>query len=53
MVKVEFLGPMAQEVIELEANTLADVARQLQNMESVAAWLDKCAVAVNDQTTGD
>ncbi len=53
MVKVEFLGPMAQEVIELEAKTLADVATQLQNMESVAPWLDKCAVAVNDQMTSD
>ena len=53
MVKVEFLGPMAQEVIELEAKTLADVATQLQNMESVAPWLDKCAVAVNDQMTAD
>ena len=53
MVKVEFLGPMAQEVIELEAKTLAEVATQLQNIESVAPWLDKCAVAVNDQMTAN
>lgn len=53
MVKVEFLGPMAQESLELEAKTLADVATQLQNIESIAAWLDKCAVAVNDQMTAD
>ena len=53
MIKVEFLGPMAQETIELEAKTLADVATQLQNIESVTAWLDKCAVAVNDQMTND
>ena len=53
MIKVEFLGPMAQEIIELEAITLADVATQLQNIDSVAPWLDKCAVAVNDQMTND
>jgi len=53
MIKVEFLGPMAQEIIELEAATLADVATQLQNIESIAPWLDKCAVAVNDQMTAD
>ncbi|CAA6811528.1 MAG: Molybdenum cofactor biosynthesis protein MoaD [uncultured Sulfurovum sp.] len=53
MIKVEFLGPMAQEIIELEAQTLADVATQLQNIESVAPWLDKCAVAVNDEMTAN
>ncbi|CAA6818744.1 MAG: Molybdenum cofactor biosynthesis protein MoaD [uncultured Sulfurovum sp.] len=53
MIKVEFLGPMAQEVIELEAQTLADVATQLQNIESVAPWLEKCAVAVNDEMTAN
>lgn len=53
MIKVEFLGPMVQEVIELEAQTLAEVASQLQNMESVAPWLEKCAVAVNDEMTAN
>jgi len=53
MIKVEFLGPMAQEIIELEAETLAEVATQLQNIESIAPWLDKCAVAVNDIMTAD
>ncbi len=53
MVKIEFLGPISEESIELEAKTLADVAIQLQNIESIAPWLDKCAVAVNDQMTSD
>jgi len=53
MVKVEFLGPMAQEVIELKASTLAEVATQLQNIESIAPWLERCAVAVNDEMTAD
>ncbi|CAA6820063.1 MAG: Molybdenum cofactor biosynthesis protein MoaD [uncultured Sulfurovum sp.] len=53
MVKVEFLGPMSQEVLELRARTLAEVAEQLQNIEAIAPWLDKCAVAVNDEMTAD
>jgi len=53
MVKVEFLGPITQEVLELKATTLAEVATQLQNIESIAPWLEKCAVAVNDQMTAD
>jgi len=53
MVKVEFLGPISEETIELEAETLADVATQLQNIEAIAPWLEKCAVAVNDQMTAD
>jgi len=53
MVKVEFLGPITQEVLELKATTLAEVATQLQKIESIAPWLEKCAVAVNDQMTSD
>jgi len=53
MVKVEFLGPMGLEPIEIEAETLKDVATYLQNVEAVSAWLDKCAVAVNDEMTND
>ena len=53
MVKVEFLGPMAQEVLELKAGTLAEVAEQLQNIEAIAPWLSKCAVAVNDEMTAN
>ena len=30
MIKVEFLGPMGEETLELKANTLQDVATQLQ-----------------------
>ena len=53
MVKVEFLGPIAQDSLELEATTLADVALELQKIETIAVWLDKCAVAVNDEMTND
>ena len=42
-----------QESIEIEVKTLKDVADYLQNVESVSSWLDKCAVAVNDEMTND
>ncbi len=47
MVKIEFLGPIEQEPLEIEAESLEDVANFLQNIESVNSWLDRCAVAVN------
>ena len=53
MIKVEFLGPIGEKTLELEAKTLADVAVELQKIETIAGWLDKCAVAVNDEMTND
>ncbi len=48
MVKVEFLGPIGKAPIEIEALTLEDVAAKLKEDTSLTAWLDKCAVALND-----
>jgi molybdopterin synthase sulfur carrier subunit len=53
MVKVEFLGPIEQESIEIEASTLQDVADRLKEIDSVSRWLDRCAVAVNDEMVND
>jgi molybdopterin synthase sulfur carrier subunit len=49
MVKVEFLGPIGKEPMELEARSLRDVARELQKDPELAKWLGECAVAVNDK----
>ena len=48
MVRVEFLGPIQKEALEVEAATLRDVAIALQNDAEVKDWLETCAVAVND-----
>ena len=48
MVRVEFLGPIQKEALEVEAATLRDVAAALQNDAEVKDWLESCAVAVND-----
>ena len=53
MVKVEFLGPIGKAPIEMEAKSLADVSLALKKDSTLAAWLDKCAVAVNDMMVND
>lgn len=53
MIKVEFLGPIGKETIEIEAATLSDVAKRLKEESDLAEWLDKCAVAVNDTMVSD
>ena len=53
MVKVEFLGPIGKAPMEMEAATLADVSAKLKEDTSLIAWLDKCAVALNDTMVND
>ncbi len=53
MVKIEFLGPIGKDSVEMEADTLADVSAQLKADNSLIQWLDKCAVAVNDTMVND
>ncbi|MRI59093.1 MAG: molybdopterin synthase sulfur carrier subunit [Epsilonproteobacteria bacterium] len=49
MVRVEFLGPIGKEPMEMEARSLKDVAKRLQEDPTLKQWLGQCAVAVNDQ----
>lgn len=53
MVKIEFLGPIGKAPMEMEADTLADVANRLKQEKEVVSWLDKCAVALNDTMVND
>ena len=48
MVRVEFLGPIQRESLEIEANTLGDVADILNQDEELREWIATSAVAVND-----
>ncbi len=47
MVKVEFLGPIDKESIELDIKSLSELRTHLQKDESLKEWLALCAVAVN------
>ena len=48
MVKVEFLGPIQKEPLELDIKNLNELAVILQKDEEMKEWLESCAVAVND-----
>ena len=53
MVTVEFLGPIGQAPLNMQATTLADVAEELQKNDVLKVWLESAAVAVNDVLTSD
>lgn len=48
MVRVEFLGPIQKEPLELEITNLNELAKILQEQEDMQEWLANSAVAVND-----
>jgi molybdopterin synthase sulfur carrier subunit len=48
MVRVEFLGPIQKEPLEVEIKNLSELAEILQADESLHEWLQTSAVAVND-----
>lgn len=48
MVRVEFLGPIQKEPLELEITNLNELAQILQNDEEMQPWLENSAVAIND-----
>ena len=53
MVTVEFLGPIGESPMELEAATLNELAEALKNVAGVSEWLGTSAVAINDTMTAD
>jgi len=48
MVRVEFLGPIQKDTLELEIANLSELAAVLQKDASLKEWLQNSAVAVND-----
>lgn len=48
MVKVEFLGPIQKEPLELDISNLSQLATILQEDEQMSEWLENSAVAIND-----
>ncbi|WP_455756925.1 MoaD/ThiS family protein [Sulfurimonas sp.] len=48
MVRVEFLGPIQKDALELEITNLSELATILQETPDMAEWLQNSAVAVND-----
>jgi len=48
LVRVEFLGPIQKEPMQLEITNLSQLAVILQGDEEMREWLENSAVAVND-----
>ncbi|RLC45453.1 MAG: molybdopterin synthase sulfur carrier subunit [Candidatus Cloacimonadota bacterium] len=48
MVRVEFLGPIQKDALELKITNLQELATILQETPEMAEWLKNSAVAVND-----
>ncbi|RXJ90133.1 molybdopterin synthase sulfur carrier subunit [Arcobacter sp. CECT 8983] len=48
MVKVEFLGPINKEALNVEISNLNELSTLLKEDQDVSKWLETCAVAVND-----
>lgn len=53
MIKVEFLGPIQKDAIEVEVTSLEALSERLKSEDSMLEWLDTCAVAVNDTMVND
>ncbi len=51
MVRVEFLGPIQKDALELEITNLNELAEILQKDKELSEWLQTSAVAVNDTMT--
>ncbi len=48
MVKVEFLGPIQKESLNLKISNLQELATILQKTPEMTEWLANSAIAVND-----
>jgi len=48
LVKIEFLGPIQKDALELDIKNLSELATFLQDDKEMSEWLENCAVAIND-----
>ena len=48
MVKVEFLGPINKENLDLDITNLTQLSEILKDDIEISSWLQTCAVAIND-----
>ncbi len=49
MVRVEFLGPIGKEPMEIDVKTLKELKEILNKDENLKEWLKNSAVAVNEK----
>ncbi len=49
MVRVDFLGPINRDSLELDISSLRELANILKEIDGLEEWLDNSAVAVNNE----
>ncbi|MCZ6117645.1 MoaD/ThiS family protein [Campylobacter ureolyticus] len=49
MIRVEFLGPIKKDALEIKASNLAELKEILNKDESLKEWIEISAVAINDE----
>ena len=49
MIRVEFLGPIKKDALEIKASNLAELKEILNKDENLKEWLEISAVAINDE----
>lgn len=49
MIRVEFLGPIKKDDLEIKASNLAELKKILNKDENLKEWLEISAVAINDE----
>lgn len=53
MVRIEFLGPINKDTLEIDISNLNELSAILKEDDEVSSWLSNCAVAVNDKIIKD
>jgi len=48
VVRIEFLGPINKDSMDLDICNLQELSEILKNDIEVSSWLETCAVAIND-----
>lgn len=53
MVKINFLGPINKDSLELDIKNLYELKEELSKFEDLKEWLEISAIAVNDNFVSD
>jgi len=48
MIKVEFLGPIGIDAIELDIKNIYELSEVFKSMSAMEQWIDISAIAIND-----
>jgi len=49
MIKVEFLGPIGLDAVELDVQNVDELSEAFKSMSAMDQWIDISAIAINDK----